>query len=212
MTGIGIQVAGYSKICTLSYYHLRIVCSLAQLSTVTHIVTLLALREYFIQHKLVRNFRVFFMTVNMILLIVNMVLVIIGSGGMVTRALCIFFIRTSTDALEILPFCLLSIFPVLGTVALIGVFSRSIPSTLFKRLYQFFEILTTLWVGLFLILFSIEIKHAHAMGGLTSHNSIYTIEGAEKEWSYGQILPLLLLTLPVFNALEIYCGMVIWLC
>lgn len=55
-------------------------------------------------------------------------------------------------------------------------------------------------IGIFM-----SVSEAMAMGKPSFVQGVM-MEGTEREWGYGQILPMLLLALPVLNALEIYNG------
>ena len=62
VTGIGILVSGYTQIsCSLSTYHWQIVVYLAWFSSLTHLTTLTALREFFRKQPTLAYWRVFFM-------------------------------------------------------------------------------------------------------------------------------------------------------
>ena len=77
VTGLAILVGALGSRCTLSTYEFLVVVSLAWFSSTTHLATLNVLREYFIQHQIVRNVRVIGMVTMMILLAFGL---IIGGG------------------------------------------------------------------------------------------------------------------------------------
>jgi hypothetical protein len=56
------------KHCSMSVYHFRIVTDLAFLTTVTHLLTVVALRNYFVNNKWINLPRIFFMLANLGLL------------------------------------------------------------------------------------------------------------------------------------------------
>ncbi|KAJ4990200.1 hypothetical protein SVAN01_04291 [Stagonosporopsis vannaccii] len=68
LTGLAIQFTALIKHCSMSVYHFRIVTDLAFLTTVTHLVTVVALRNYFVKNKWINLPRIFFMLANLALL------------------------------------------------------------------------------------------------------------------------------------------------
>lgn len=68
MTGLAVQFTAVLKHCELSIYHFQIVTELAFLTTVTHLLTLVTLRNYFVKNKWVNLPRIFFMAANLGLL------------------------------------------------------------------------------------------------------------------------------------------------
>jgi hypothetical protein len=68
VTGLAVLIAGLVKCCTLSYWEFLIVVSLAWFSSTTHLSTLVVLRNYFHNHKTVRNWRVAGMLFMLVLL------------------------------------------------------------------------------------------------------------------------------------------------
>lgn len=57
-TGLAVLIAGVANQCRLSTYEFSIILSLAWFSSTTHLATLDALRDYFVGHGVVRNWRV----------------------------------------------------------------------------------------------------------------------------------------------------------
>ena len=224
VTGIGIQVVGFSKICSLNSYHLNIIFSLAQLSTTTHIFTLVKLREYFKQHKLVRNVRVVLMAVNMALLIASGILGSLvgkrgtGTGGPIVRnrgssVFCMFISPVSFSLTGMATIYML-FFIAVGTFSVLGVFFNRLPSLgSLNFLNRFYGgplyakiIFPSTLISCSGVVFYFSARDADAFRS-DSSKVLYHMEGTEREWTYGQIFPLLLLVLPFLNALEIYNGM-----
>ena len=58
VTGLAILIGAVSNQRILSVYEFSVVLSLAWFSSTTHLATLDALREYFLEHKVVRSWRV----------------------------------------------------------------------------------------------------------------------------------------------------------
>ncbi|KAF2682878.1 hypothetical protein K458DRAFT_56781 [Lentithecium fluviatile CBS 122367] len=68
LTGLAIQFAAMLRHCDLSIYHFQIVTELAFLTTVTHLLTVVTLRNYFVKYKWINMPRIFFMLGNLALL------------------------------------------------------------------------------------------------------------------------------------------------
>lgn len=68
LTGLAIQFTAMIKHCSMSVYHFRIVVDLAFLTTVTHLLTVVALRDYFVEYRWINLPRIFFMLANLALL------------------------------------------------------------------------------------------------------------------------------------------------
>jgi hypothetical protein len=72
-TGLAILVAAIANQCTLTVWEFQLAFSLAWFSSTTHLATLDCLREYFLNHGAVRNWRVFGMIALLILLMYSLV-------------------------------------------------------------------------------------------------------------------------------------------
>lgn len=68
-TGFAVMIAGYAQRCSMSIYHFKIIASLAWFSSSIHLATLGMLREYFADHRSVRNWRVAGMIVHFVMLV-----------------------------------------------------------------------------------------------------------------------------------------------
>ncbi|KNG46597.1 hypothetical protein DDE82_001311 [Stemphylium lycopersici] len=68
LTGLAIQFTAMLKHCEISVYHFRIVTELAFLTTITHLLTVIALRNYFVKYRWINLPRIFFMLGNLALL------------------------------------------------------------------------------------------------------------------------------------------------
>jgi hypothetical protein len=73
-TGLAILVAAVANQCTLTVWEFQLAFSLAWFSSTTHLATLDCLREYFLDHGAVRNWRVFGMVALLILLMYSLVM------------------------------------------------------------------------------------------------------------------------------------------
>ncbi|KAH6633104.1 hypothetical protein C7974DRAFT_164717 [Boeremia exigua] len=73
-TGLAILVAAVANQCTLTVWEFELAFSLAWFSSTTHLATLDCLREYFLQHGAVRNWRVFGMLSLLMLLSYSLIM------------------------------------------------------------------------------------------------------------------------------------------
>ena len=55
VTGMAVLISGYARHCDINVYHFEMVGDLAFLSSLTHLVTIHTLREYFMEQHSVRN-------------------------------------------------------------------------------------------------------------------------------------------------------------
>lgn len=65
LTGIAVQFTALLQHCSLSIYHFQIIIELAFLTTVTHLLTVVALRNYFVKNRWINLPRIFFMLANL---------------------------------------------------------------------------------------------------------------------------------------------------
>lgn len=77
VTGLAVLIAGSVSPCSMSLYHFNIIAALGWFSSTVHLSTLAVLREYFIEHPKIRNWRVGAMLLVLALLIIAQVF----SGG-----------------------------------------------------------------------------------------------------------------------------------
>lgn len=80
VTGPAMIVAALVQHCQLSVYEFQVVNSLAFLSSTTHLATLVMLRQYLKENKVVRNIRVIAMILNLGLLTYTTIVAYIGYG------------------------------------------------------------------------------------------------------------------------------------
>ncbi|KAF1953374.1 hypothetical protein CC80DRAFT_494665 [Byssothecium circinans] len=208
ITGIGIQSVGLAKMKHMVAYHYFIIWLLSLLSTATNLATLLALVNDFKRDWVLRWLRQFFMLVNMFLGVL--------SG--------IFILQTVMKNLEPrLPIACVWNVPGRGTRSDAGISITGTIAVIVLQVVVF--IASTLYlhartnprwvksvqvVGLVMLI---------AMGvGATARVVMVSqafgtvpdgvnLEGpSEKDWSYGQLLPLLLLVLPLINLVEVVRG------
>lgn len=73
-TGLAILIAAIANQCTLTVWEFQLAFALAWFSSTTHLATLDVLREYFLSHGVVRNWRVFGMVTLLLLLIYSLIM------------------------------------------------------------------------------------------------------------------------------------------
>ena len=205
VTGIGIQSLALAKLDTIIPMHFFMVWMLGLLSNATHLATLLALVNDFKRDWVLRWLRQFLMFVNMILSSVLGILIL----QVVMK-----------DAPQTLPMRCAWNSPSHGAVSNAGI---SIAGTIAVIALNFILLALATWylhsrmswiktvqfIGL-VLLAAMAVGAAARVLMLSQafgNPSLQLKDTAEKDWSYGQLLPLLLLILPLISALEIMRGM-----
>jgi hypothetical protein len=208
LTGIGIQCVGLAKMETMVPYHFFIIWLLSLLSTATNLGTLLALVNDFKRDWVLRWIRQFLMLLNMVLGCLSGIFIL----QTVTKNLnprlpiaCVWEVESkgasSNAALSIA-----------GTVAVIaGNVLTFIVATWYLHYRQFPRWMKTVQVVLLILMIGFGIGatvrvvlESQAFG--SPPESVHLDGTGEKEWSYGQLLPLLLLILPLISTIEIMRG------
>ncbi|KIW04950.1 uncharacterized protein PV09_04115 [Verruconis gallopava] len=205
--GIGIQSVGLAKMESMVPYHFFIIWMLSLLSTATHLSTLLALVNDFKRDWVLRWIRQFLMFVNLVLSCVFGIFVLMVTLKNMNPTLpvaCVWELETkgapSNAALSIA-----------GTIAVIVgnavVFILGVWYLHSRKKGRWVK--TAQIVGLVLMI-------AIAVGATVRVISISQAFGdpsptvlagtSEADWSFGQLLPLLLLLLPLLSAIEIIRG------
>jgi hypothetical protein len=208
ITGIGIQCVALAKMEVMVPYHFFIVWLLSLLSTATNLATLLALVNDFKRDWVLRWLRQFLMFINMLLGCVTGIFVLRSVMKNLEPRLPIACVWHAPDrgAASNAPLS------VAGTIAVIAgnviVFTFS---TWYLHARQNPRWLKTVQVvGLFmLVAMGIGatvrvVLVSQAFGSPPS--SLHLTGPSEKDWSFGQLLPLLLLVLPVISTIEIVRG------
>jgi hypothetical protein len=208
LTGIGIQSVGLAKMKTMVPYHFFIIWLLSLLSTATNLVTLLALVNDFKRDWVLRWIRQILMAINMFLGIL--------SG--------IFILQTVLKDLEPrLPIaCVWEVegrgksgntaISIAGTIAVIaGQVVVFILSTLYLHARQYPKWMKSVQVVCLAILLAMGIgatvrvcMESQAFG--SPPKALNLTGPSEGSWSFGQLVPLLLLALPVISTIEIMRG------
>jgi hypothetical protein len=206
ITGIGIQGVGLVKMDSMVPYHFFIIWMLSLLSTATHLSTLLALVNDFKRDWVLRWLRQFLMSINLIL----------------SCIFGIFFLMSVLRSLEsTLPISCVWTVPsrgapknagisIAGTIGVIagncivyaaGVWYLHSPKQRWLKLVQVTGLTILIAIAIGAAIRVILLSQAFGTPSVPLNNT------AEKDWSFGQLLPILLLLLPLMSAIEIIRGM-----
>jgi hypothetical protein len=206
ITGIGIQSVGLAKMKTMVPYHFFIIWMLSLLSTATHIGTLLALVNDFKRDWVLRWLRQFFMFVNLVLSVVSGIFILMATMRDLKQTLpiaCVWEV-SSTGAPSNAGIS------IAGTIAVIsgqciffgvGVWYLHIKERRWVTLIQTIGLLVMVVIGATAAVRVVLLSQAFGTP------SVPLADTGEKDWSFGQLLPLLLLLLPLVSAVEIMRGM-----
>ncbi|CAI6246319.1 unnamed protein product [Periconia digitata] len=208
ITGIGIQSIGLAKMKTMVPYHFFIIWLLSLQSTATNLATLVALVNDFKRDWVLRWLRQFFMLLNMFLGVLSGIFIL----QTVTKNLeprlpiaCVWTVdgrgTASNAALSIAgTIAVIACQVVVFVVATWYLHNRTEPKWL--KSVQVCGLLILLALGTGATIRVIMVSQAFG----TVPEDVNLVGPSEKEWSYGQLLPLLLLALPLINLVEIMRG------
>jgi hypothetical protein len=205
ITGIGIQSIGLAKMQSMVPYHFFIIWMLSLLSTATHIGTLLALYNDFKRDWVLRWLRQFFMFVNLVLSCVFGIFVLESVMKDLQPTLpiaCVWQVAPHSASSN-------AAISIAGTIAVIagnclffavGVWYLHIKQRKWVKLVQVVGLLVLVTIGAGAAIRVILLSQAFGSP------SVPLADSGEKDWSFGQLLPLLLLLLPLVSAIEIIRG------
>ena len=128
VTGLGILIAGYKGLCTISFYNMNIITAIAWFSSTTHLSTLAILRGYLIDHPRIRNWRAAAMLLLFALLVVAQ-LAIAAPAEFCVPAQCLFYSWTYGESYRPLGI------PFVGTIIIVLFLIASYTSRI-ARLYS----------------------------------------------------------------------------
>jgi hypothetical protein len=206
ITGIGIQCVGLAKMEFMVPYHFFIIWMLSLLSTATHIGTLLALVQDFKRDWVLRWIRQFFMFVNLVLSCVSGIFLLMSTLRNLSQTLpiaCVWQVKSNGAASN-------STISVIGTIAVI-----SGNCIMFVLGFWYLHVKERPWLKTIQIL-GLFMSAAIAVGAAVrvillsqafGKPSVSLRDAGERDWSFGQLLPMLLLLLPLVSAVEIMRGM-----
>jgi hypothetical protein len=216
LTGIAIQFTAMLQHCSLSIYHFQIIIELAFLTTVTHLLTVVALRNYFVKNRWINLPRIFFMLGNLGLLgYTSFVAYSYDLAGVEyaqqldsSASLACFFQRPRPRVR--------AAFGGKWAALLIGAIGGH--ATVILAMYVLPEEEQRgkwewSWKWLGAVIRTWVIAPVYAVYGIVSAGQVLTrtqalgtpdvkIEGDEETWGFGQFLPVLLLGLPLFAGWE----------
>jgi hypothetical protein len=206
MTGIGIQGVGLAKLNTIVPYHFFIIWMLSLLSMAVHNATLLALVHDFRRDWVLRWLRQFLMFVNLVLSCVYGVFVLRsvtkGLGNSTLPMGCVWAVdgvgSPSTAPLSYAG----TIAVIAGNCIIFGLGTWYLHSRT-QRFYKAIQIAGIIFLGAIAIGAAIRVILISQAFGNPSTN---LGDHGEKAWSFGQLLSLLMLLLPVISAIEIMRG------
>jgi len=206
ITGIGIQSVALAKMKTMVPYHFFIVWMLSLLSTATHVGTLLALVNDFKRDWVLRWLRQFFMFVNLVLSIVSGIFILMSVMRDVKPTLpiaCVWEVESTGSPSNAGTSIAGTIAVMAGQVIffLVGVWYLHVKNRKWLRAVQLVGLLVLGAIGIGAAIRVILLSQAFGSPSVTLADT------GEKDWSFGQLLPLLLLLLPLVSAVEIMRGM-----
>ncbi|EAT85390.1 hypothetical protein HBH56_039180 [Parastagonospora nodorum] len=208
LTGIGIQSVGLAKMKTMVPYHFFIIWLLSLLSTATNLVTLLALVNDFKRDWVLRWIRQILMAINMFLGILSGIFILQTVLKNLEPRLpiaCVWEVegrgKSSNAATS-----------VAGTIAVIaGQVIVFILSTLYLHARQYPKWMKAVQVVCLIALLAMGtgatvrvVMESQAFG--SPPESVNLVGPSEGKWSFGQLVPLLLLALPIISTVEIMRG------
>ena len=205
--GIGIQAVGLAKIGSMVPYHFFIIWMLSMLSTATHLATLLTLVQDYKRDWVLRWLRQFFMFVNLLLNVLYGIFVLETVLKDMTPTLpiaCVWDVH-SKDA-GVRPSKALSVVGTIAVIAVSCILFALATWYLHMRRQRWGKIVRT--AGLILLVAmavgaAVRVIMVSAAFGTPSVKLSGSSEGA---WSFGQLLGMLMLILPLISALEIFRG------
>jgi hypothetical protein len=205
ITGIGIQSVALAKMQSMVPYHFFIVWMLSLLSTATHIGTILALVNDFKRDWVLRWLRQFFMFVNLALSMVSGIFILETVMKDLQPTLpiaCVWDVQPHSAASN-------AGISVVGTIAVMagnllffasGVWYFHVSNPKWLKIVQIVGLLVLIGIGAGAAIRVILLSQAFGTP------SVKLADTSEKDWSFGQLLPLLLLLLPLVSAVEIIRG------
>lgn len=216
LTGIGMQFTTLIDHCTLSIYHFLIAVNLAYMSTITHLMTMAALRNYFLEHRLSSIPRVVLIVFNVGLFcyeaFVGDALGFSNNVGDASQSLACYY-KGNRPSLKIsgfrgswIPIVVLVI--AIHVTLLYNVFQARKKDRRKKWWQRWLLRLPIVFAWAYmiyaLVVLSLSVlPYTQAMGTPT-----VVLSGSEQNWDFGQLLPVLLLAIPLLAgweaAVEVY--------
>ncbi|EKD13622.1 uncharacterized protein L3040_005110 [Drepanopeziza brunnea f. sp. 'multigermtubi'] len=205
LTGIGIQSIALAKMTTMVPYHFFIVWMLSLLSTATHVGTLLALVNDFKRDWVLRWLRQVLMFVNLLLSIVSGIFILMSVMKDVPPTLpiaCVWEVESTGTPSNAGTSIAGTIAVIVGQLVffVVGVWYLHVKNRAWLKSIQLGGLLVLSIIGMFAAIRVIMISQAFG------NPSVPLRDMGEKIWDFGQLLPLLLLLLPLVSMIEIMRG------
>lgn len=224
LTGLAVQFAAMLRHCDLSIYHFQIVTELAVLTTVTHLLTVVTLRNYFVKYRWINLPRIFFMLGNLALLgYTSFISYSYDLTGLdQSNSLACFFQRERPAVRNAFggKWASLLIGAIGGHAAIILAMYVLVDdnnndgdghntkknTSQWSRVKWLGAIFRTWVVAPIYAIYGVYmagsgLKYTQALG-----TPSVRMDGSENEWGFSQFLPVLLLALPVFAGWESFWG------
>lgn len=208
LTGIGIQAVGLAQMGTMVPYHFFIIWLLSLLSTATNLVTLLALVNDFKRDWVLRWIRQILMLINMLLGMLSGIFILQTVLKNMEPKLaigCVWEVesrgKSSNAALSVA--ATIAVIAGQGIVFALSTWylhARTHPKWMKSVQVVCLFILLAMGIGATVRV----VMESQAFG--SPPESINLQGPSEGNWSFGQLLPLLLLTLPIISTVEIMRG------
>ncbi|KAJ4286220.1 hypothetical protein N0V88_008083 [Collariella sp. IMI 366227] len=204
MVGIGLQSVGLVKSNSLVPYHFFLIWMLALLSMATHNAALLVLVNDFKRDWLLRWMRQFLMFVNLVLSCVYGVYVLQSKIKALPSTLpisCVWELDSTTSNVGGLDY-VGTIVTIVGNCVVFGLATWYLQS----RRQRFYK---AIQIGGLVLMSAIAIAatvRAYLLSQAFGTPDVKLKDDGEKQWSFGQLLSMLMLILPVISVVEIMRG------
>jgi hypothetical protein len=213
-TGLAIQFTALMKHCELSIYHFQIVTDLAFLTTITHLLALVSLRDYFVRNKWVNLPRIIIMLGNLAMLgYTSFVAFSYQLVGLDLSSDLACFYKKETPPLKSAfagrwAMLLIAACGAHGAViSAMYLFHNKARNQKYKILWLIGAPIRTWLIAPIYSIFGLQIVGKELRNTQALGIAPVQIEGSEKEWGFGQFLNVLLLALPLFAGWESFWGM-----
>jgi hypothetical protein len=205
ITGIGIQSVGLAKRETMVPYHFFIIWMMSLLSTSTHLATLLALVNDFKRDWVLRWLRQTLMLINLVLSSIFGIFILMSvlKNMKPTLPIACVWELPSHDAASNSAISITGTIATLaanGVVFALGVWYLHSQRQKWLKIFQIVGLIVLIATGAGAAIRVILLSQAFGKP------NIPLVGTSESDWSFGQLLPMLLLLLPVVSAIEIIRG------
>ncbi|KAK4149991.1 hypothetical protein C8A00DRAFT_18399 [Chaetomidium leptoderma] len=204
MVGIGLQSVGLAKANSLVPYHFFLIWMLALLSMATHNAALLALVQDFKRDWVLRWMRQFLMFVNLALSCVYGIYVLQSKVKDLPSTLpigCVWELDSTTSNVGGLDY-VGTIVTIAGNCIVFGLATWYLQSRR-QRFYQAVQVVGLILMSAIAIGATVR---AYLLSQAFGKPDVKLSDDGETQWSFGQLLSILMLILPVISVVEILRG------